>query len=63
MEKEGFAGNEWQEDSALAGVEGCHSQHTPKGRAFRVSVRPSTARQGWQRFSVGPARQKEWHLA
>jgi len=21
--------------SALAGVEGCHSQHTPKGRAFR----------------------------
>ena len=23
--------------SALAGVEGCHSQHTPKGRTFRVS--------------------------
>jgi hypothetical protein len=59
MEKEGFVGDEWQETFGPCRGRGLSlTAHPQRGGGSGFPAHPSTARQGWQTFSVGPARQE-----
>jgi len=49
--------------SALAGVEGCYSQHTPKGRRFRLSGSSVNGKAGLAEIFCWPCQPNERRLA